>query len=62
MENEKIPVSFDYSIIKGLKTEAKQKFLLYQPSSLGKAGRIEGITPGDIAVLSIYLKKYKLKV
>ena len=59
LENESIPDDFDYSDINGLKTEAKHKFAQYRPISLGQAGRMEGVTPGDIAVLSIYLMKHK---
>ena len=58
MESDKIPDSFDYTVINGLKTEAKLKFIHFKPQSLGQAGRIEGVTPGDIAVLSIYLSRY----
>ncbi len=59
MENESIPDDFSYIDIKGLKNEAKEKFNRYQPLSLGQAGRIEGITPGDISVLSVFLKRHK---
>ncbi|KAA3636148.1 MAG: tRNA uridine-5-carboxymethylaminomethyl(34) synthesis enzyme MnmG [Calditrichaeota bacterium] len=59
MENESIPEQFDYTDITGLKNEAKEKFTRFRPISLGQASRIEGITPGDVAVLSIYLKKHK---
>ena len=59
LENEQIPDDFDYSQIKGLKVEAKEKFIRFRPLSLGQAGRMEGITPGDVAVLSVYLKKHK---
>ena len=59
MENESIPEQFVYTDITGLKNEAKEKFSRFRPISLGQASRIEGITPGDVAVLSIYLKKHK---
>lgn len=59
MENEKIPEDFDFTAVKGLKQEAFDKFQCFRPVSLGQAGRIEGVTPGDIAVLSVYLKKHK---
>ncbi len=59
MENETIPEDFTFSNINGLKNEAKEKFSRFQPLSLGQAGRIEGITPGDIAVLSVFLKRHK---
>ncbi|MFZ5979913.1 MAG: tRNA uridine-5-carboxymethylaminomethyl(34) synthesis enzyme MnmG [Candidatus Zixiibacteriota bacterium] len=59
LESEKIPSGFAYETVSGLKNEAREKFLRYRPVSLGQAGRLEGVTPGDIAVLSVYLKKYK---
>ena len=59
LENEIIPESFTYDKISGLKNEAREKFKRFQPVSLGQASRIEGVTPGDIAVLSIYLKKHR---
>ncbi len=59
MEKERIPEKFDFNEIKGLKTEAREKFSRYRPDSLGQAGRLEGVTPGDVAVLSVYLKRFK---
>ncbi len=58
MESDKIPLDFDYNSINGLKTEAKQKFIHFKPQSLGQASRIEGVTPGDISVLSIFLSRH----
>ncbi len=59
MERESIPEEFDFGSVKGLKAEALEKFGRFRPDSLGQAGRIEGVTPGDIAVLSVYLKRHK---
>ncbi len=59
MERETIPGDFDYARIAGLKREACEKFVRFRPVSLGQAGRIEGITPGDVAVLSVYLQRHK---
>lgn len=59
-ERETIPESFGYREVPGLRREAMEKFDRFQPISLGQAARIEGITPGDIAVLSIYVKRHKL--
>ncbi len=59
LENETIPESFAFKDIKGLKKEASEKFQRFRPGSLGQAGRIEGVTPGDVAVLSVYLKRFK---
>lgn len=59
MEREQIPAGFSFASITGLKKEAWEKFQRFQPASLGQAGRIEGITPADVAVLSVFLKRHK---
>ncbi len=59
LENERIPAGFSFAEIRGLKKEASEKFQRFLPGSLGQAGRIEGVTPGDVAVLSVYLRRFK---
>ncbi len=59
MESEVIPEDFDFSSLTGLKQEALDKFIHFRPGSLGQAGRIEGVTPGDVSVLSIHLLRHK---
>lgn len=59
LEHERIPDQFSYQGISGLRNEAREKFTRFRPISLGQAGRIEGITPGDLAVLSVHLKRFK---
>ncbi|WP_346189216.1 tRNA uridine-5-carboxymethylaminomethyl(34) synthesis enzyme MnmG [Rubritalea halochordaticola] len=62
MENKKIPRDLDFMEIQGLKGEAKQKFSHIKPETIGQAGRISGITPADITLLSIWIdKKYSSK-
>ncbi len=58
-KQEQNPLSpdIDYHSISGLKIEARQRFSEIKPTTLGQASRIAGITPADIAVLSIWLKK-----
>ncbi len=58
MESQAIPEGFAYDSLRGLKNEAKEKFSRFRPTSLGQAGRIEGITSGDVAVLSVALKRW----
>ena len=53
----RIPSDLDYSRVPGLRNEARQKLGGLQPESLGQAGRISGVTPSDVAVLSIWLRK-----
>lgn len=59
MEQDIIPPSFSFENLTGLRNEAKEKFLRFRPGSLGQASRIEGVTTGDLAALSIHLKKYR---
>jgi len=54
-EDIKLDQNFDYNQIKGLRIEARQKLNKLKPLSLGQAGRISGVSPADISVLTIYL-------
>ena len=56
-ENVAIPEDFDYLSIKGLREEAKEKLNLIKPLNLGQASRISGVSPADISVLSILIKR-----
>ncbi len=56
-----IPDGLDYSKISGLRSETKQKLTALRPTSLGQAARISGITPADVAIISIWLSKNSLK-
>ena len=57
LENKKLPQNFDYSLIKSLRIEAKQKLNLYQPINVGQASRISGVSPADISLLLVYLEQ-----
>lgn len=59
LENRKLPEDMDYQSIQGLRIEAKQKLDAMQPTSLGHASRITGVSPADISVLLIYLEQQK---
>ena len=52
-----IPESFDFRAVPQLRMEARDRLTNVRPRNLGQAGRISGITPADIAVLMMYLKK-----
>jgi tRNA uridine 5-carboxymethylaminomethyl modification enzyme len=58
-EMDLIPADFPFRTMAGLRSEAREKLARFQPASLGQAGRIEGITMGDLAVLSVNLKRLK---
>jgi len=57
LENKKIPADLDYNSIAHLRAEAKEKLSAFRPSTFGQASRISGITPADITVIQIHLKK-----
>ena len=56
-----IPDGVDYSQISGLRSETRQKLATLRPPSIGEAARISGITPADIAIISIWLSKNYLQ-
>ena len=58
LENKKIPQDLDYNEIVHLRSEAKEKLSSFRPGTLAQASRIGGITPADITVIQIYLKKH----
>ena len=58
LENKKIPLDLDVNKIMHLRAEAKEKLSAFRPSTLAQASRISGITPADITVIQIHLKKY----
>ena len=55
-EEKLIPDSLDYSDVKNLRLEARQKLEAFRPSNIGQASRISGVSPADISVLLIYLE------
>ena len=60
LESKKLDPAFDYSQVKNLRIEARQKLNSYKPSSIGQATRIGGVSPADISVLLVYLEQKKL--
>jgi tRNA uridine 5-carboxymethylaminomethyl modification enzyme len=56
-EDHLIPLTLNYSEIKALSSESREKLQRYKPRSIGQASRIPGVTPSDISVLLIYLKR-----
>ena len=61
-EKTKIPLELDYSHVRGLSTEVRQKLQVARPESLGQAGRISGVTPAAISLLWVHLKRLRMAV
>ena len=58
-EDLMIPSDLDYSGVGGLSNEVRQKLEAVRPSTLGQAGRIEGVTPGALTALLGFVKRRK---
>ena len=59
LEDTSIPADFNYSDVRGLCNESRQKLGKTRPATLGQAGRIDGVTPADIGLLQVHLKKQR---
>ena len=57
-EEKQIPKDIDYNKVPNLASEARQKLLKVNPTTIGQALRISGVNPSDISILMIYLRKY----
>ena len=55
LEYVKIPLDFDYSQIKSMSFEAREKLKKIQPTTVSQASRISGVSPNDISVLLVYM-------
>ena len=56
MEEKRIPEDIDYSLVKNLRKEARQKLEAVRPVSIGQASRISGVSPADVTMVMLYLK------
>jgi len=57
MEGKRIPVWIDYDSIRSLRTEAREKLSRIRPTTLGQASRISGVSPADIGLLMVWMKR-----
>lgn len=57
LEDKQIPLQFDYTTVPSLRPEARMKLLKIRPATIGQASRISGVSPSDIAILLVWLKR-----
>ena len=58
LEDKTIPDAFDFSTVPSLRLEARQKLTKIRPSTIGQAARISGVSPADISILMVCLKRW----
>jgi tRNA uridine 5-carboxymethylaminomethyl modification enzyme len=58
LEDKKIPGAFDFSTVPGLRLEARQKLVKIRPATIGQAARISGVSPADVGILMVCLKRF----
>ncbi|HVV70006.1 MAG TPA: tRNA uridine-5-carboxymethylaminomethyl(34) synthesis enzyme MnmG [Verrucomicrobiae bacterium] len=57
LESKQIPTGFDYGTVPSLRQEARQKLMSIRPATIGQASRISGVSPADISILLVWLKR-----
>ena len=57
VEDKQIPQGFDYGVVPSLRTEARQKLMKIRFVTLGQAFRISGVSPADIGILMVWLRR-----
>jgi tRNA uridine 5-carboxymethylaminomethyl modification enzyme len=57
LEERRIPESFDYDAIVGIRREAQEKLKRFRPATVGQASRISGVNPADLSILLVYLER-----
>ena len=57
LEDKQIPDAFDYATVPSLRSEARQKLGKIRPATLGQASRISGVSPADVGILMVWLKR-----
>ncbi len=62
LDSKEIPLIFDYATVPSLRNEARQKLAKIRPSTIGQASRISGVSPADIAILLVSLKRFGNRV
>ena len=57
LEDKQIPIEFDYSTVPSLRPEARQKLSTIRPATIGQASRISGVSPADVSIVLVWLKR-----
>jgi tRNA uridine 5-carboxymethylaminomethyl modification enzyme len=57
-DQKQIPAAFDYALVPSLRPEARQKLGTIRPATIGQASRISGVSPADISILLVWLKRW----
>jgi tRNA uridine 5-carboxymethylaminomethyl modification enzyme len=57
MEHRRLPAAADYRAMTSMRNEAREALARFRPATFGQAGRLEGITPADLTLLSVLLRK-----
>ncbi len=60
-DNIKIPENIDYSAIKQISTESREKLIKIKPKTIGQALRIGGVKPADVSVLMVLIEQHRIK-
>ena len=56
-EDQSVPLELDYASLPGLRNESRQKLAEVRPATLGQASRISGVTPADVGLLAVWIRK-----
>jgi tRNA uridine 5-carboxymethylaminomethyl modification enzyme len=59
LEGRELPADLDYNTMSALSFEAREKLARIRPATLGQAGRIDGVRAGDLAVLTVFLRRHR---
>src|SRR6185295_5138671 len=57
LETKQIPPAFDYEKVPSMRREARQKLTAIRPTTIGQASRISGVSPADIGILLVWLRR-----
>ena len=57
LESLVLPADLDFSAVRGLSNEVRQRLAQHRPETLGQAGRVQGVTPAAVSLLLVHLKR-----